>query len=380
MVDVYVLPAKEGDCICIRYGDSLKTEKKHNILVDGGVKETGKIVSSIVKDIASKNEKLDIILTHIDGDHIQGLIFGFYNIEAKILQQCIQKIYFNTCKNISEYYAIGRKENREPVELVKVNVKYEKGYSVSEAKSLLDILAEKDLLDRIAGPIIAGQTLKIENAELNIISPTQTELIKLINNWDENSIDHRIRRAYGVQQSEFVNQDLSELCKRKLPNADNSIYNKSSIAFSFRYKDIRLMLLGDASASVCNKGLKIFEKQDISTTYDAIKMAHHGSSRNISDRMLQLVNTDTYIVSTNGYTLRKQKSLPGKVGLAHIINANNKPVHLLCNYSWWQNAYHGAYFTNNDIRCVINRKLFLHKLDKDGYQVKEGLKIYGEWK
>ena len=68
MVDIFLLPAYEGDCILIRYGEV--NGVKLNILVDGGVYVNNKDVAAIIEYAYSNNEKIDILITHIDGDHI----------------------------------------------------------------------------------------------------------------------------------------------------------------------------------------------------------------------------------------------------------------------------------------------------------------------
>lgn len=61
MVDVYLLPANEGDCLWVRYG---KRGTRHNIIIDGGVESNGGDIASIIENIAERNERL-IFLLHI---------------------------------------------------------------------------------------------------------------------------------------------------------------------------------------------------------------------------------------------------------------------------------------------------------------------------
>jgi len=59
------LPAFNGDCILI-------TTDKFNILIDGGMSRT---YYRILRDKLEELEQIDlVILTHIDEDHIAGLI------------------------------------------------------------------------------------------------------------------------------------------------------------------------------------------------------------------------------------------------------------------------------------------------------------------
>ena len=74
MVDIFMFPAYEGDCILIRYGEP--NGIKYNILVDGGVDVNARDIAEIIEFVYSNEERIDIVITHIDGDHIQGLISG----------------------------------------------------------------------------------------------------------------------------------------------------------------------------------------------------------------------------------------------------------------------------------------------------------------
>ncbi|MEO2626520.1 MBL fold metallo-hydrolase, partial [Blautia wexlerae] len=87
MVDVYLLPANEGDCLWVRYGK--KEGTRHNIIIDGGVESNGGDIASIIENIAERNEKVDIFVTHIDGDHIRGLIKGIGISNAEVLKKCV---------------------------------------------------------------------------------------------------------------------------------------------------------------------------------------------------------------------------------------------------------------------------------------------------
>ena len=104
MVDVYLLPANEGDCLWVRYGK--KEGTRHNIIIDGGVESNGGDIASIIENIAERNEKVDIFVTHIDGDHIRGLIKGIGISNAEVLKKCVDTIYFNNKKDILDKFRI----------------------------------------------------------------------------------------------------------------------------------------------------------------------------------------------------------------------------------------------------------------------------------
>ena len=72
MLNIKVLKALNGDCIIISYGE----KEKHNILIDGGQGRTGfRQLCTYVDNEKKAGNKIDLlILTHIDSDHIDGIL------------------------------------------------------------------------------------------------------------------------------------------------------------------------------------------------------------------------------------------------------------------------------------------------------------------
>lgn len=71
-IRIEVYPALEGDCFLISIGNEIKT----NILIDGGFAETyhGYLKPRLLR-MAEHGEELDlVVVTHVDSDHIEGII------------------------------------------------------------------------------------------------------------------------------------------------------------------------------------------------------------------------------------------------------------------------------------------------------------------
>lgn len=378
MVDIYMLPAYEGDCLLIRYG----TTNKHNILVDGGVSINKNDISDIIEYIYDQGEKLDIIVSHIDGDHIQGLISGINEVADIKLQSCVSSVYFNHRKSIAEKLLLEDIPSEGAAEdLITVSLCSGSGYSVSEAVSLMGILKMKGLESKIDGYVDFERTITIADATLKVISPSEKELKALITEWTAEA-DGKLQQNVGYS-SKFpkdLDKDLAELMSEKLPPADNNVTNKSSIAFIFEYEDVKVVFLGDAVPSVICNGLEAHGIQE-PLQVDAIKVSHHGSSRNISHKLLTILQTDTYLMSTNGKTLHGQRTVPGKTGIAHILkNRDGEDVHIVCNYDWWDICYQDNFFSEKDKHDYLEtNKLRLHSLAEQCVSIKEGLNVYGEW-
>lgn len=377
MVDIFLLPAYEGDCILIRYGEV--NGVKHNILVDGGVYVNNKDVAAIIEYAYSNNEKIDILITHIDGDHIQGFISGLSMVESAKLKACISTIYFNNHRDIVKNLKLSEVSDKGAGDIIRVPVYDDGGYSISEAKTLLEILKDKGIENKIDGFVTMGRNIEIAGAILNIISPSEKELKKLAIEWEkELELEDRIVTGYAAENPNQI--DIDELMNIRFPTADSSIFNRASIGFLFNYKDVRIAFLGDASAPVLCKGLKSCGINDL-IKVDAIKLSHHGSGRNISKKLLSLLETNIYMLSTNGDALKKKQSLPWKITISKILqNRIKERVYLLNNYSWWETCYYNRFFTERDKENYINTgKLCLCNVYEQKYTVKKGLRIYGNW-
>ncbi len=69
MLEVYTYNAGKGDCIRIHFAES------HNIFIDTGVTAFAHEFKRICDEIISMGETLDVlILTHVDDDHIGGIL------------------------------------------------------------------------------------------------------------------------------------------------------------------------------------------------------------------------------------------------------------------------------------------------------------------
>lgn len=367
-----MLPAKEGDFIWMEYGNE---EKYSHILIDGGVSVTGNVYAKIVKEIYERNENIDaIILTHIDYDHIQGVIDAIEQLPKEILTKVVKRIMFNTSQGIAQKLNMQAKENSCWEDNIKVNTST-LGYGIGEAISLIKLLKEKELTKYLIDYVEAGDLFDLDKgAKIKIISPSSRELDELLVRWEVYKKDEE-PIAYATN-AENTKKNIDDLMKESL-YIDNSVNNRSSIAFLFEFEGMKLVFLGDALPSVCIKGLK---KHDIKEPYsvDLIKISHHGSRSNTSDRLLKFLPTENYLLSTNG----NNGKVPSKVVLAHLLkNRNNKCIKLYCNYKWWGLEYSGKFFTEIDKENILDKKkLEVQYIESKGIELKAGIKLYGRYR
>ncbi len=73
MLELQMLQADYGDCLILKFGNETSTK---NVLIDGGPKGTyNSHLKQEVRKIQSEGGKIDyLIVSHVDDDHIRGVI------------------------------------------------------------------------------------------------------------------------------------------------------------------------------------------------------------------------------------------------------------------------------------------------------------------
>lgn len=115
--------------------------------------------------------------------------------------------------------------------------------------------------------------------------------------------------------------------------ADHSLPNRSSIALLLEYGDFKCLLLADASPLDLVLRLRCmgFSKEN-PLKVDLVKVAHHGSKRNTSDELLDLLQCDRFVFTADGSDPHK---FPDKETLARILLHDpyrTTPIHLCFNH------------------------------------------------
>ena len=95
---------------------------------------------------------------------------------------------------------------------------------------------------------------------------------------------------------------LSENPKEEPTLSNNSeLVNWSSIAFYINCDNVKALMLGDSYPSTVVKSLQTFGfSEENKLKVDCFKVSHHGSRNNISNELLDMIDCDQYVFSTNG--------------------------------------------------------------------------------
>ena len=333
MLKIKVLPANCGDSIIISFTDENKIK---NILVDGGVgKFYTDILQNEIKKIKEKKQNIDLlIVTHVDNDHINGII---KLIQDKKNNGCIKEVWFNSWTNFGH----------KPIKL-KHEGKEITAKSASNLEKALEGLG-------IWNNEIIGQGIykKYHNAKITVVSPDEKRLENLRDYLDD---------EFPISESSDRKKSIAILQKRNFIE-DDKIPNGSSIAFVFEYykkKEIkRLLFLGDSFPSIVVNGLKemnfISDNKKLEVEY--VKLSHHGSKGNTSDELLKSIKCNNYIVTTKGC-----HGHPNKETFARILKYH-KPLNIFFNHKTKQTE--SIFFLNELFDYKITQNYLMDNWNKD---------------
>ena len=331
------LEAGVGDAILI-------SSEGKNILIDGGEKYQ-KISSSI--DKIDKQELLDlVILTHIDCDHIKGLI-ELLKKEEKI--KLLREIWFNPSLNDLRFGSL--KQNRKTSakqglnftekvkELMEVNphISCDTSIYLEEKKEDIKLFNSENLTVKLLSPPF----YMLEKLEKEYQKPPTTASKKTSNITDE-VIDQ------GATIESLAQFDWKKVKDRKHANG-------ASIAFILSYKtEYQFLLLADAHIDIIieslkNLGYSIHNKLKV----NFVKLSHHASKCNINQDFLDLIETDTFIISTNG----KKHNHPNDETLSKIIMDPTRNKAKKINF----------FFNYDSVRLIKTKKEYFNGDNKDKY-------------
>ncbi|MCD9114886.1 MBL fold metallo-hydrolase [Pseudomonas alliivorans] len=313
---IRVLKANHGDCILVTHEGPSGV---FNLLIDGGTSSTFRYgprqrykgaLCETLDELKDKGQSVDlVILTHIDDDHIHGLIKAFE--KPGYLAQMVKSIWFNSSRLITRHFNVP--------EIPGNNIELDGDSPETSVKQGKDL---EELLDEIgcarAPLVMARQVYEVGPFKLKVLSPDRRQLEKLLHKWpaDEDSGETSAHdNDYHLSLSDIWSDDKFE--------SDSSIYNGSSIAFILEADGKSMLFLGDAHDEVVANNLRLSGCSEVNKLkLDLVKLSHHGSQYNTSSDFLSLLDSPVYIISTDG----SKHGLPNKRTIARIIKSTNSKV------------------------------------------------------
>jgi len=414
-LELKMFPASYGDSFLI----SCSGNKQTNILIDMGFMSTyTNVIKKELQRLNQKGETLSLLVfTHVDEDHILGGIRfikenGNFN-SPKIIP--VEEIWHNSYKHLQFDKKqcspeIGDESSTNVLKsIVKKGYKREIGVKdisdigFKDGSTLAGLLYEHGYSDiwnktfnyEAVEVMKANKHLKTitinEEVKLIILSPDKEKLVNLDQGWKDKLIELGFK---GKVESNKLMDDAFEMYmankskevikRRKVSKVsgekinvddisnqdfihDTSEANGSSISFILEFRGRKLLFLGDSHPDIIERNLLEVLKQEKTKKlyFDAVKISHHGSKHNTSKSLLNLFETNKYLISTNGRG--KGFTHPDIETIARIITSNEKnkktiifnfkPVHLFeqINNQELQDKYNFKLeFTNNVMEAITN--------------------------
>jgi beta-lactamase superfamily II metal-dependent hydrolase len=309
-----ILPAFNGDSILIKTFDENKDE--FIILIDGGTPAT--FDYSLKKKLNGISKINLLVLTHIDSDHIGGLIRFFKNSLIEKIE--IDEIWINQPDS---------KFNQATNEKALI--------SVRQAENLKVLIKKKKPYSKIREITIADNILNIKGLEFTILSPTVEIKDKFYEVWEKDQLNLKqdalkVDICLGTKVYSKSLKELSEIDFKPHSSINSDISNSSSIAFVLKCPDVKLLFLADSRAEIITESLKqLGHKIETPLEVDYVKISHHGSLNNTSQELLSLIKSSNYIISTNGGTASHKH--PSRDTIARIVHKKNRDEKLLNIYT-----------------------------------------------
>lgn len=289
-MEIKFLKAGSGDSILIQEGG-------RNILIDGG--NDSKYLLEEVDKIYIKGEKIDLlIITHHDDDHIKGII-DLLGLE-KYHQNFIRKVLFNSPRKY-----LGILPTADDSRLLS----YKQAYEVEKILINLNVSWDTTTEDTAS--------LKFGNLKLDFLAPREIDI--------EKYSSHKDAKLLSNYASDWKT-DLKEIENYLDDDSqDRSLPNSTSVVVLLTYKKLHYLLTGDITPNrleeiVNNLYIKNRSKP---LKFEIIKLPHHGSYRSLNKRILEKIDCENYVISTNS----SKHSLPNKKALMKVIKFSYNKEH-----------------------------------------------------
>ena len=322
---VELLPARHGDCLWIEYGN---TTAPNRILIDGGPIDTfPRLAHRIQKAPLGQRVFELIILTHVDADHVEGLVRFFAD---KPPQMTTRQVWFNGWRQMKRSHGL-------------------LGAMQGEFLSALLLKRARNAWNPDTPPWVVPGTGNLPafmldgGLKLTLLSPDAPKLASMAKAWEKAVVKGGISPGDLEAAWEKLGKQKRLIAKGGLlgitPNLDTLVRaqfiedqakpNGSSIAVLAEYGDKSALLLGDAHPAVVTASIRRLcaERNVGRLKVDAVKVAHHGSKNNTSVALVKLIDSPRWLISTNG----DQFGHPDEACIARILTYG-RPQELWFNY------------------------------------------------
>ena len=319
-----MLPAREGDCLWVEYGDQ---ELPRRILIDGGRQSTYATLKQRFSALPAEQHEFELlILSHVDADHIEGLLKLVDDPELPVR---FKDVWFN-----------GRQHLDRPGDLCTEDFGARQGELFSRGVRSRG-WAWNDAFGGASVVIPDGGVLPVkeltDGLKLTVLSPTWQKLAELRPVWDRElekaGMGAQVRAPDtdppGLESFGGLTLDAVEDAAATQFKSDGSAANGSSICVLAEFDGRSAILTGDAHAEIVTASLaKLHEATNAAIKLDAFKLSHHGSRGTHSVDIMRQVHCRRFLVSSDG----SRHKHPHIESIARTVRNSGGGIEIVCNY------------------------------------------------
>lgn len=354
-LQIEMLRAAHGDCIWLEYGSATRTRR---VLIDGGPIGRWKSLEARIATLEDGASTFElIVLTHVDTDHVDGLVRLFAPLK-NTWKFNTKEVWFNGWKHLQDD-SLGGNQGEFFSALIEARLGTAKWNTAFGGKAV--------------GVPDTGPLPKVKLADdlhITLLSPNSEKLKKMRSAWQkdvENFQPGDLEAAWDalVKQKKYLPKEgllgstpEIDAALKKQAKPDKAAANGSSIAFLLEYAGISTLFLGDAHPDVVSDSIKrlLVERGVERLAVDAIKIAHHGSKGNTNDELLSLIECPNYLISTSGAIFKH----PDQEAIQRIIARNrHQPTTLYFNY---RSAF-TEHWDNDKLRATLGYDTVFNETD-----------------
>jgi hypothetical protein len=297
LLGVTMLPAENGDCLLVEYG---APEDPSRVLIDCGARSAVGALANWITTKAPRGHEFELfVLTHIDADHIDGVLTLF---DTPGFDVRFGDIWFNGWRQISRFLSVKQGEAfSRLLEDPRRRLPWNRAVTVAGDESPAPVVFP-------AGAAPPSYAMP-GGLQLTLLSPGSNQLDQLAKHWGKVLRELNPAKAMlGRKAPPKPVKDPATLNLEALASTpgrrDTSVANGSSIALLAEFAGRAVLLTGDAHADVLVNSIKSLQRargrEGERLKLEAMKLSHHGSANATTSELLSMVDCRRYLVSSNG--------------------------------------------------------------------------------
>ncbi len=323
MFRIEMLPAANGDALLVHYGDEAQPKR---ILIDAGTPGSYPAVRDRLLELKAANEPLRLellVITHVDDDHIGGVLAL---LEKKEIDLKFGDIWFNG------FGHLGDEDIQEfgPVQGERLTTRL-----------IDDALPWNEAANSRSFRVRDDQDLPVftlpGGMKLTLLSPDAAKLRIMRDKWEEvieaEGLVPNAETDSGFDAEDdpdiepFGAIDLDALSAEDF-HEDRAPANGSSIAFLAEFDEKCVLFAADAHPGRLIKSIDAFSGVGQPLKLDLCKLSHHGSDHNTSPALIDRLDCTRFLVSSSGARFKH----PHRAAMARVIKRGSPGKELSFNY------------------------------------------------